>query len=180
MPTIRKIRTVVRSKDAPVETDYVIVSVKHVKGTCPGSPEYATLPIKYYFDNERPKCINTINKIITKNELSIHFVEKYNVEETDIEITCMHSEPDGYQLFLVRVLDFDCELENMKSSISLEMFRLNKDTGTIDADDRDIFQRVIKYHQEFGTSLKKNQFSNKNSTTKVKPLKLWKTMTGTL
>ena len=78
MPTIRKIRTVVRSKDAPVETDYVIVSVKHVKGTCPGSPEYATLPIKYYFDNERPKCINTINKIITKNELSIHFVEKYN------------------------------------------------------------------------------------------------------
>jgi hypothetical protein len=60
------------------------------------------------------------------------------------------------------------------------MFRLNKDTGTIDADDLDIFQRVIKYHQEFGTSLKKNQFSNKNSTTKVKPLKLWKTMTGTL
>ena len=59
MPIIRKLRTVVRSTDATAETDYMVVSVKKMKGSCPGKAKYGTLPIKYYFDKTRSKCINT-------------------------------------------------------------------------------------------------------------------------
>ena len=179
MPTIRKIRTVVRSKDAPVETDYMVVSLKkNMKGSSPVKPKLATLPIKYFLNEDNFKCIQTYDGVLTENEFQVYFCDKYEISPEIINITKMHREPDGYKLFLVFVKDFDYELTGMTSSISLELFKL--DDTSLEVDNDDVFQKVIKYHEEVGTNFRKNQFTNSAGTTKVKPLKLWKTMTGTL
>lgn len=176
MPTIRKVRTVVRRTDASAETDYMVVSVKKMKGSCPGKAKYGTLPIKYYFNKTKSKCINTIDSVLTEEEFIHCFTEKHKISAENIEITRMHTEKDGYKLFLVFINDFEAELEDMKSSVSLELFKLQTEDGNVDSED--VFQKVIKYHQKYGINFKKNQFSNDQNTTMVKPLKLWKTMTG--
>lgn len=176
MPIIRKLRTVVRKTDASAETDYMVVSVKKMKGSCPGKAKYGTLPIKYYFDKTRSKCINTFEGVFTEEEFIQHFTEKYDIQKEHFETTLMHSEKDGYKLFLVFIKDFERDFEEMKSSVSFELFKLNAEEKEVDKDD--VFQKVIKYHQEYGINFKKNQFYTENKTTKVKPLKLWKTMTG--
>ena len=182
MPTIRKIRTVVRAANATAETDYMIVSIKRMKGSAPVKAELATLPIKYFLNSENRKCIHTYNGVLSDNEFKEHFCEKYSVSPEVINITRMHRESDGYKLFLVYITDFSTELPGMSSSISLELFKIGNvggnggEGGTLNDDD--VFQKVIKYHQEVGTDFRKNKYTNADGTTKVKPLKLWKTMIG--
>lgn len=181
MPTIRKIRTVIRDTNATAETDYMIVSVKRMKGSAPVKAKLATLPIKYFLNSENSKCLHTYNGVLSENEFKEHFCEKYSVSSEVINITRMHRESDGYKLFLVYITDFNLELPGMSSSISLELFKIGdgeEEGGGNKLNNDDVFLKVIKYHQEVGTDFSKNKYTNADGTTKVKPLKLWKTMIG--
>ncbi len=44
--------------------------------------------------------------------------------------------------------------------------------------EQDVFQSVIEKHKKVGIDFKKNTWKNTSDTTKMKPLKLWKTLTG--
>lgn len=180
MPTIRKIKTVVRDSNAKAETDFMIVSVNRIKGSAPGKANLATLPVKYFLNSENYKCIHTYNDVLSESEFQEYFCEKYSVSPDNINITRMHRESDGYKLFLVYIKDFSCELPGMNSSISLELFKIGAGAGagTEALDNDDVFQKVIKYHQEVGINFRKNKYTNADETTKVKPLKLWKSMIG--
>ena len=61
----------------------------------------------------------------------------------------------------------------MKSSVSFELFKPKTEDGNVDSED--VFQKVIKYHQEYGINFKKSVYTPKTQWLK---LKLWKTMTG--
>ena len=98
-----------------------------------------------------------------------YICDNYDLTSDDFEVSKMYRE-SHYNLYLVLLTDFDTEIEDFQESISLELFDIKQTEDT--------FQSVIEKHKAVGTNFKKNQWSNSNGTTLMKPLKLWKTLTG--
>ena len=167
MPTVKKIRTVVTKLEGP-HTEYIFLSVASpIKGK--QERKMGIQPVKYYFKETRKMCINTTSGLMSEEKFIKYISDNYDLTIDDFEVSKMYRE-SHYNLYLVLLTDFDTEIEDFQESISLELF----DTKQTE----DTFQSVIEKHKAVGTNFKKNQWSNSNGTTLMKPLKLWKTLTG--
>jgi hypothetical protein len=177
MPIVRKIRTVVTSYDTPT-TEYVVVSVaqptsRNGKGN--NTKKMGIQPVKYFYKNTQKQLINTHNTLLNEEEFNDFFKLKYNVELEDFDVTRMYR-GENYNLYLVLIIDFETTISEFKASISWELYDFK--TSLEKGQDQEVFQSVIEKHRTVGRDFKKNYWCNSTGKTKMKPLKLWKTLTG--
>lgn len=175
MPTIRKIRTVVTNQDTPA-TEYLVVTIaeptkrKSKRDKVP-LKKMGIQPIKYFYKTNSKECINTTDTKLNEQEFGKYFSEKYEISQDEFDVSRMYR-ADGYNLYLVLVMDFNTSIDGFNSRVSWELFDFSENP------EQDVFQSVIEKHKKVGIDFKKNTWKNTNDTTKMKPLKLWKTLTG--
>ena len=181
MPIIRKIRTVVTSNDTPT-TEYVVVSVAQPttqkatgKQRENNSKKMGIQPVKYFYKNTYQQLINTHDTLLNEEEFIGYFKEKYELTEGDFDVTRMYR-GENYNLYLVLLIDFDTTITEFQSIISWELYDFK---SSLEKDkEQEVFQSVIEKHKTVGRDFKKNYWCNSTGKTKMKPLKLWKTLTG--
>lgn len=177
MPIVRKIRTVVTSHNTPT-TEYVVVSVaqptsQKAKGNY--TKKMGIQPVKYFYKNTYQKLINTQDTLLNEKEFIGYFKEKYKLAEDGFDVTRMYR-GDNYNLYLVLVIEFNTTINEFQTSVSWELYDFK--TSLEKDQDQEVFQSVIEKHQTVGRDFKKNYWCNSTGKTKMKPLKLWKTLTG--
>ena len=181
MPIIRKIRTVVTSLDTPA-TEYVVVSVAQPttqngkeKVRENNAKKMGIQPVKYFYKNTYQKLINTHHTLLNEEEFIEYFKSKYKLAEDGFDVTRMYR-GENYNLYLVLIIDFNTNISEFKTSVSWELYDFK--TSLEKDQDQEVFQSVIEKHKTVGRDFKKNYWCNSSGKTKMKPLKLWKTLTG--